>query len=133
MSQVSSLRTVRELMVREQRRLAAEGGVVLEGRDIGSVVLPGADVKIFLVADTAERARRRLRELTERGIEVGLEELEAEIRERDRKDSSREISPLMKADGAIEVDTSTLTVSEQVERILGVVRQHGGADARGLT
>ena len=85
MSQVSSLRTVRELMVREQRRLAAEGGVVLEGRDIGSVVLPGADVKIFLVADPAERARRRLKELTERGIEVGLEELEAEIRERDRQ------------------------------------------------
>jgi CMP/dCMP kinase len=117
-------------MVREQRRLAAEGGVVLEGRDIGSVVLPDADVKIFLVAEPAERARRRLKELSERGIEVGLEELEAEIRERDRKDSSREISPLVKADGAIEVDTSTLTVSEQVDRIIGVVRQHGGALAR---
>jgi CMP/dCMP kinase len=129
-SQVSSLRSVRDLMVREQRRLAAEGGVVLEGRDIGSVVLPDADVKIFLVAEPAERARRRLKELSERGIEVGLEELEAEIRERDRKDSSREISPLVKADGAIEVDTSTLTVSEQVDRIIGVVRQHGGALAR---
>ncbi len=122
-SQVSSLRSVREVMVREQRRLAAGGAVVLEGRDIGSVVLPGADVKIFLVADAAERARRRRKELLENGIEVGLDELETEIRERDLKDSSRDISPLRKADGAIEVDTSRLTVSEQVERILDVVRK----------
>ena len=97
--------------------------MVLEGRDIGSVVLPGADVKIFLVADAAERARRRRKELLENGIEVGLDELETEIRERDLKDSSRDISPLRKADGAIEVDTSRLTVSEQVERILDVVRK----------
>ncbi|HLF15310.1 MAG TPA: (d)CMP kinase [Bacteroidota bacterium] len=130
-SQVSSLRSVRELMVREQRRLAAGGAVVLEGRDIGSVVLPGADVKIFLVADSAERARRRRKELLETGVEVGSEELEAEIRERDRKDSSRDISPLRKADDAIEVDTSGLTVSEQVERILEVVRKRlGGNEQR---
>jgi cytidylate kinase len=122
-SQVSAIRSVRELMVREQRRLAEGGGVVLEGRDIGSVVLPGADVKIFLVADPSERARRRRNELLEKGIDIGLDELESEIRERDRKDSSREISPLRKADGAVEVDTSTLTVDEQVGRILGAVEE----------
>jgi len=122
-SQVSAIRSVREVMVREQRRLAAGGGVVLEGRDIGSVVLPGADVKIFLVADPAERARRRRNELLEQGIDIGLGELESEIRERDRRDSSREISPLRKAEGALEVDTSTLTVDEQVGRILDAVEE----------
>lgn len=122
-SQVSAVRSVRELMVREQRRLAANGAVVLEGRDIGSVVLPGADVKIFLVADPAERARRRRKELLARGVDIPLVELEREIRERDRRDSSREISPLKKADGAVEVDTSSLTVDEQVGRILAVVEE----------
>lgn len=122
-SQVSAVRSVRELMVREQRRLAANGAVVLEGRDIGSVVLPGADVKIFLVADPAERARRRRKELLARGVDIPLAELEREIRERDRRDSSREISPLKKADGAVEVDTSSLTVDEQVGRILAVVEE----------
>lgn len=130
-SQVSSIRSVRDLMVREQRRLAASGGVVLEGRDIGSVVLPDADVKIFLVADPAERARRRRKELNDSGIEVGLEELEAEIRERDRRDSSRVISPLRMPEGATIVDTSSLTVPEQVERILGVVTQGREAGDRG--
>ncbi len=120
-SQVSAVRAVRELMVGEQRRLAAGGGVVLEGRDIGSVVLPDSDVKIFLVADPAERARRRRKELLEKGVDVAPEALEAEIMERDRKDSSRELSPLKKAEGAIEVDTSTLTVGQQVDTILDVV------------
>lgn len=122
-SQVSAVRAVRELMVGEQRRLAAGGGVVLEGRDIGSVVLPDSDVKIFLVADPAERARRRRKELLERGVDVPLDTLVSEIRERDRKDSSRELSPLRKADGAIEVDTSALTVGQQVDAILGVVER----------
>jgi cytidylate kinase len=123
-SQVSAIRSVRELMVREQRRLAAGGGVVLEGRDIGSVVLPGAEIKIFLVADPSERARRRRMELLRQGVDIGLGELESEIRERDRKDSSREISPLRKTDDAVEVDTSGLTVEEQVGRILGAVEEY---------
>jgi cytidylate kinase len=122
-SQVSSIRSVRELMVREQRRLSAAGGVVLEGRDIGSVVLPGADVKIYLVANVAERARRRRKELLETGIDIAPGDLEEEIRERDRKDSSRDISPLRKAGDAIEIDTSGLTIAGQVDRILDEVRK----------
>lgn len=122
-SQVSAIRSVRELMVREQRRLASGGGVVLEGRDIGSVVLPDADVKIFLVADPSERARRRRSELLAKGIDIGLAELEAEIRERDLRDSSREISPLRKPPDAVEVDTSRLTVEQQVARILEEVER----------
>jgi cytidylate kinase len=120
-SQVSCIPAVRKLMVSEQRRLAAGGGVVLEGRDIGTVVLPDADVKIFLVADVTERARRRQKELLEKNIEVVLGELVSEIRERDRKDSSRDLSPLRRAADAVEVDTSGLTVEGQVERILGIV------------
>jgi cytidylate kinase len=120
-SQVSSIPAVRKLMVSEQRRLAAGGGVVLEGRDIGTVVLPDADVKVFLVADVTERARRRQKELLENNVEVVLDELVSEIRERDRKDSSRDLSPLRRADDAVEVDTSGLTVEGQVEKILGIV------------
>jgi cytidylate kinase len=121
-SQVSSIAAVRMVMVREQRRLASGGGVVLEGRDIGTVVLPDADVKIFLVADETERARRRQKELLEKQVEVPLEVLVDEIHERDRKDSSRDLSPLRRAADAFEVDTSGLTIEGQVERILEIVR-----------
>lgn len=122
-SQVSSLRSVRELMVREQRKLASGGGAVLEGRDIGTVVLPGADVKIFMIADVNERARRRQKELNDTRIEVTLPELIDEIRERDLRDSSREMSPLRKPPDAVEIDTSGLSIEEQVARILAEVEK----------
>jgi cytidylate kinase len=128
-SQVSAQRSVRNLMVREQRRLAEGGGAVLEGRDIGSVVLPDADVKIFLVAEPAERAKRRRKELLERGIDVGLDELETEIGERDRLDSTRGISPLRRADDAVEVDTSRLTIPEQVDLIIDIIGERTGGGA----
>lgn len=122
-SQISTIAAVRELMVKEQRRLASGGGVVLEGRDIGTVVLPDADVKIFLIADETERARRRQKELLEKEIEVPLDDLVNEIHERDRKDSSRHLSPLRRATDAVEVDTSGLTVEDQVEKILNIIRK----------
>lgn len=117
-SRVSSYPGVRRVMVREQRKLAEEGGIVLEGRDIGTVVLPDADVKIYMVANVGERARRRKKELEGSGIHVEEQTLAREIQERDRQDSSREVSPLRKADDAIEIDTSNLTVEQQVELIL---------------
>jgi len=122
-SKVSSYPGVRKVMVREQRKLAAEGGIVLEGRDIGTVVLPDADLKIFMVANVGERARRRKRELEGSGIEVDENVLAREIEERDLQDSTREVSPLRKAADAIEVDTSNLTIEQQVQLILARARE----------
>jgi cytidylate kinase len=117
-SAVSMRRSVRDVMVREQRRMGADGGIVLEGRDIGTVVFPDADLKIFMVADVDERARRRQIELQGDGHSVALEDLVRDIAERDRKDSQRDISPLCKADDALVLDTSNMTIREQVEFIV---------------
>jgi CMP/dCMP kinase len=114
-SRVAAEREVREQMVERQRALMREGDWVAEGRDIGSVVAPHAEVKVFLTADPRERAERRAREL---GVEVGrvLEDQRA----RDERDSTREASPLVVAEGAHEVDTTGLTVDEVVAKIVGL-------------
>lgn len=127
-SRVSKLPEVREKMVEEQRRIARRvedrgGGVVLEGRDIGTVVFPEADVKIFLVAALEERARRRQAELAARGTEAALEEVKEEIKERDRADRERAVAPLRRADDAVEVDTTQRTVEEQVQQVVECVRE----------
>ena len=121
-SKVSSYPGVRSVMVREQRAAASQGGVVLEGRDIGTVVLPDADLKFFLVADEGERARRRKRELDRTGVVVEEERLLEDIRRRDDQDASRASSPLRKADDAIQVDTTSMTIEEQVSAILDHVK-----------
>jgi CMP/dCMP kinase len=117
-STVSSYQGVREVMVREQRRIAAHGGVVLEGRDIGTVVLPSAEIKIFMVASVQERVKRRKMEFALSGIEAEEKELIKEIEARDLLDSTRDISPLRKAEDAIELDTSNLSIEEQVDFIV---------------
>lgn len=122
-STVSSYQSVRAVLVREQRRIAAQGGVVLEGRDIGTVVLLNADLKIYMVADVAKRAERRKKELALMGTEVEHQKLEEEILERDRQDSTRESSPLRKALDAIELDTSNLTIDKQVEFVVQQARK----------
>lgn len=122
-SLVSSYPEVRKVLVREQRKMSLEGGVVLEGRDIGTVVLPDADLKIFMVASIAERAKRRMTELHSSGFPVSSEELEREIEERDRKDASRETSPLSRAEDAFELDTTTLSIAQQVEFIVERARK----------
>ena len=116
-SVVSSYEGVRRVLVRRQRELASGGGVVLEGRDIGTVVLPDAELKIFMIADVAERARRRKKELAASGIDADESVLRKEIEERDRKDSTRIVSPLQKARDAVELDTSHLTIEQQVDAI----------------
>ncbi len=121
-SAVSSIPRVREVMVREQRFMGVEKGVVLEGRDIGTVVFPQAELKIFMVANPRVRAERRAKELLEQGISTNLETLENEIVIRDRKDSTRQMSPLRKADDAIELDTSFLGIEEQVDFVLAKAR-----------
>jgi cytidylate kinase len=125
-SPVSAHPSVRKGMVRQQRELAEEGGAVLEGRDIGTVVLPSADVKIYLVASKTVRAERRLKDLEAQGVETSLGEVEREIARRDEYDASRETSPLRRAVGSIEVDTSNLTIAAQVERIVAVARGTAG-------
>jgi cytidylate kinase len=117
-SAVSSYQRVRDVLVREQRRMAQGGGVVLEGRDIGTVVLPNADLKIYMVARVSERVKRRKIELEAVGVSIDTARLEQEILERDRLDSTRVASPLRKAQAAIEVDTSSMSIEEQVQFVV---------------
>ncbi|HUX60240.1 MAG TPA: (d)CMP kinase [Ignavibacteriaceae bacterium] len=123
-SPISKIKGVREALVKKQRILALNNdGIVMEGRDIGTVVFPDADVKIFLTAAISERAERRVKEYDAKGINVSIEEIQSNLENRDKIDSSRETSPLIKADDAYEVDTSKVTVEQQVEMILEKVRQ----------
>ena len=112
---------IREEMTKRQQQLAEKGGVVMDGRDIGTHVLPNAEVKIFLLASVEERAKRRFEENVKKGYNVNYETLAEEIRRRDKLDSEREISPLKKADDALEIDTTSLTIDEVAEKILQVV------------
>lgn len=121
-SAISAVPSVREAMVDLQRGIAERTGVLMDGRDIGTVVLPNASVKIWLTASVEERARRRYDELIEKGQSVDFEQLKAEIQRRDEYDSSREHSPMKKADDAIVVDTSGLSIDEVVDRILHICR-----------
>lgn len=120
-SMVSSYGGVREKLAEEQREMGKNGGVVLEGRDIGTVIFPDADVKLFFTADIEERARRRLHEMADRGEEVDYKTMMADLAFRDHADTTRKISPLKKADDAITIDTSDLSIDEQVERVLSIV------------
>lgn len=122
-SAVSRIRRVREAMVARQRAMSVSQGVVLEGRDIGTVVFPDADLKIFLVASLDARARRREKELAGKGMKVDRSGVMKEIEERDKLDSTREESPLRKAADAIELDTSTLSIEQQVEFVVGRAMQ----------
>lgn len=122
-STVSMIKKVREVMVREQRRMGKRGGIVLEGRDIGTVVFPNADLKIFMVAHVEERARRRQKELKKQGVKVSVEQLVKELVERDRKDSKRDISPLQKAEDAVILDTSKMTLVGQADFVVQKVQE----------
>jgi cytidylate kinase len=121
-SLVSAYAGVRDLMVERQRAIAAEGPVIMAGRDIGTVVLPTAALKIFLTASVDERVERRLAELAARGTQVSRPELRAEIEERDRLDATRAVAPLRPAADALEIDSSGATVDEVVERIAELAR-----------
>lgn len=116
-SKVSAYKTIREEMVIRQQKFADSSSIVMDGRDIGTVVLPNADLKIFLVASVTERAERRYKENLSKGIESDFEKLKQEIADRDYYDSTRKNSPLVQAEDAILVDTSGLTIDEVVEKI----------------
>jgi cytidylate kinase len=122
-SRLTALRAVRDKMTPLQRGLAAAGGVVLEGRDTGSVVCPDAEVKVYLDADLAERARRRRDELAARGLPADYESVKAEVAVRDRQDMERALAPLSKPPGAVTVDSTALSPEAVVLRILDAVEQ----------
>jgi cytidylate kinase len=123
-SPVSAVPGVRAAMVEQQRRIAARGhDIVLEGRDIGSVVFPHAELKIFLTASAAERARRRTIDMERRGADMTYDEVLADIHRRDTYDSSRSASPLIKANDAIELDTTGMTILEVVAEIERLVAE----------
>ncbi|MHB9012713.1 MAG: (d)CMP kinase [Ignavibacteriaceae bacterium] len=131
-SPISKISEVREALVKKQRILAQNNsGIVMEGRDIGSVVFPDADVKIFLTASIEQRTVRRVKEYDSKGIKVSIEEIKSNLESRDKIDSSRENSPLIKAPDAFEVDTSKVTIEQQVEIILEKVRQTAGKKNNG--
>jgi cytidylate kinase len=126
-SRVAAIGAVREAMVDQQRRMGEAGGVLMDGRDIGTVVFPNAEVKIFLTATVEERAMRRYKELVAKGEQVVLEELQKDIAERDKQDMEREISPLRQAEDAIYLDTSDMTIDEVTAYILNLVGEKENA------
>ncbi len=125
-SRVSAVPGVRKEMVKLQRSLLAEGGVVIEGRDMGTVVAPDADLKVFLTASVAERARRRQGDLASDGYRTTLETLRGEIARRDHADSTRTTSPLTMARDAVPIDTSALTAAEVAGRIIEMCSRKRG-------
>ena len=118
---VAACPEVREAMVTRQRELGAKGGVVLEGRDIGTVVFPGAEVKFFLKASAEVRGQRRFLELQSKGIEAGLARTISEVKARDNADMNRSTSPLVQADDAIMIDTTELDIHQVVDKMLAVI------------
>ncbi|QQM95041.1 (d)CMP kinase [Staphylococcus pseudintermedius] len=120
-SYVSSIKEVRQFLVQVQQKLATDKGIVMDGRDIGTTVLPDAEVKVYMIASVEERAERRYKDNQERGIESSIEQLKKDIAERDAYDMNREISPLKKAEDAIEIDTTGLSIEQVTDQILSLV------------
>ncbi|HGH0816394.1 TPA: (d)CMP kinase [Staphylococcus pseudintermedius] len=120
-SYVSSIKEVRQFLVQVQQKLAADKGIVMDGRDIGTTVLPDAEVKVYMIASVEERAERRYKDNQERGIESSIEQLKKDIAERDAYDMNREISPLKKAEDAFEIDTTGLSIEQVTDQILSLV------------
>jgi len=121
-SQVSTIGSVRNKLVALQQEMGKHGGVVMDGRDIGTVVFPNADLKLFMTADVNVRAERRLKELVDKGQKLTFEDIKANLQHRDHVDKNREISPLMQADDAIVIDNTHLTAEEQLEKVLSLVK-----------
>jgi cytidylate kinase len=124
-SRISTHREVRQRLVALQRRMAADGGVVMEGRDIQTVVLPDADVKVFLTASAEERARRRMRDLEATGAPASFDEVLRSVVDRDERDQTRAASPLRPADDAVVIDTDDVTADQVVDRIVALAENRG--------
>ena len=123
-SAVSAMKYVRQTMVEIQRNIGKKTNCVVEGRDIGTVVFPDAELKIFMVADVNMRAERRFKDMREMGENRSFQEVLADLKRRDEKDSTRAYSPLQKADEAIEIDTSMLSIDQQVRKIINLAKKN---------
>jgi len=126
-SQIAVINIVREKMVELQREMGENGGVIMDGRDIGTVVFPNADFKFFMIADVKTRALRRWKEAKEKGEKLALSEIEQELIWRDNNDTNREISPLKQADDAIPINTSRMSIAEQVDMIYSIIKRSKNA------
>ena len=122
-SDTSKYPVVREKLLSLQRGLAEKENVIMDGRDIGTCVLPNADVKIYLTASAAERARRRYKEQTERGVDSDIKEIERDIIARDEQDMNREVAPLRQAEDAVLVDSSDMTIDQVVDEIIRIYQE----------
>jgi cytidylate kinase len=122
-SPVAANPKVRKVMVKKQQEMGKHGGVVLDGRDIGTVVFPNAEMKIYMLASVEERALRRKREMEQKGLEIDLDKIENDIQYRDRQDMGRSHGPLKKAEDALEIDTTRLTIEQQVDLILKLAKE----------
>jgi CMP/dCMP kinase len=122
-SEVAAIKEVRDFAVNQQQQMGRNKGIVMDGRDIGTVVFPDAELKIFMTADKEIRVRRRYQELYEKNPNVTMDEVKANLEHRDYIDSHREVSPLRKADDALELDNSNLTIKEQLDRAMGWVKE----------
>lgn len=129
-SDISKIPEVREQMVKIQRRLGGDTNIIAEGRDITTVVFPEATIKVFLTATLEERAKRRHKELWEKGTQLTLEEVRDNIADRDRIDSGREVSPLMKAEDAVEIDSTDMTIPDEIYKILDMIEEAVGMKLR---
>ena len=121
-SRIAAISEVRSKLVEQQQKMGQERGIVMDGRDIGTVVFPDAEVKIFMNSSAETRAQRRFEELTKKGDHVSYEDVLKNVQERDFMDSNREDSPLVIADDAIEIDNSLLNRSQQFEKVLGLIQ-----------
>lgn len=121
-SKVAEISEVRKMLVRQQQQMGQEKGVVMDGRDIGTVVFPDAELKLFMTASAETRAKRRYKELLERNEKVSYEDVLSNVESRDLIDSTREDSPLIKADDAVEIDNSNLSLEEQFEKLYGLAQ-----------
>ena len=129
-SDISKIPEVREAMVKIQRSLGKDTNLIAEGRDTTTVVFPDATIKVYLTASLEERAKRRHKELWEKGIELTVEEVRENISDRDRIDSGREVSPLTKADDAVEIDSTNMTIPDEIYKILDMIEESTGMTLR---
>src|SRR5690606_6635023 len=121
-SEVAAIPEVREFAVKQQQKMGAKKGIIMDGRDIGTTVLPDAELKLFVTADNAVRVERRFKELYQKNPNITIEEVAHNIEMRDYIDANREVSPLRKASDAIEIDTTNLTPEEQLQKVLKIAQ-----------